>query len=425
MSFISAVTLRRLVAALRSLGLSCVFPIGGQGSRKEFILTTLLKLQYLVEPLQYASERQGGERQPELSQTGETMMPSDLGERVAVSAVREAKTPKDQLKLLKRLTAFMLQRVGVALELQALFRADADAVNELLCLAETLADAARQAPQGQANNLAKKTAVYLQVENEEEKGFGREHPFEIPQALRSKDAIQTVQTQVEKVLSSVQNFYGEDQTGERRKTGEFLQAVLALEGSSGSSNAAAAPTSAARGSSGSNSALLLEQLDRSGRALADVERNNEALAFQVQELKEKIGGAERNADRLGKQLLLLGASQNSVLAAPEEQQQRDMQEQLRQLYIQYARRCAVCDTLTASVEAIAGHAEAEAARNRLRLQEARQQLRLEHAATASATDSQTNCIDTLCGGMSEDMGLTLASSEQLCTEGSELDLAGL
>lgn len=32
------------------------------------------------------------------------------------------------------------------------------------------------------------------------------------------------------------------------------------------------------------------------------------------------------------------------------------------------------------------------------------------------------CMDTLCGGMSEDVGLTLASSEQLCTEGSELDL---
>lgn len=34
-------------------------------------------------------------------------------------------------------------------------------------------------------------------------------------------------------------------------------------------------------------------------------------------------------------------------------------------------------------------------------------------------------IDTLCGGMTEDMGMTLATSEQLCTEGSELDLAAI
>ncbi|CDJ50376.1 hypothetical protein EBH_0033080 [Eimeria brunetti] len=171
--------------------------------------------------------------------------------------------------------------------------------------------------------------------------------------------------------------------------------------------------------------MLGEQLGRIREELADMQRSNEALASQVQELKEKILAAERNEDRLSKQLLLLGRSQNSALAAAEEQQQREMQEQLRQLYIQYARRSAVCDTLTASVEAIAGRAEALAAQNRLRLQEARQQLRLEHAAAASATDTQTNCMDTLCGGMSEDMGLTLASSEQLCTEGSELDLGNI
>lgn len=33
------------------------------------------------------------------------------------------------------------------------------------------------------------------------------------------------------------------------------------------------------------------------------------------------------------------------------------------------------------------------------------------------------CLDTVCGGMPEDMGMTLATSEQLCTESSELDLA--
>ncbi|CDJ27141.1 uncharacterized protein EMH_0029270 [Eimeria mitis] len=309
MSFASAVVLRRLVAALRSLGLNCALPVGGQDSRMEFILTTLLQLQYLIEPPQFASEREGGEGQPELPPGEDASLASDPWERAAMSA-----------------------RVGVALELQVLFRAEADAVYELLRLAETLADATRQA----------------------------------------------------------------------------LRAAAAIPASSNSSRA-----------------LLGEQLHRSRQGLLDLERSNEALASQVQELKEKIRGAEQNADRLNKQLLLLGRPQNSALAAAEEQQQREMQEQLRQLYIQYARRSAVCDTLTASVEAIAGRAEAAAAQNRLRLQEARQQLQLEQSAAASATDTQTNCMDTLCGGMSEEMGLTLASSEQLCTEGSELDLAGL
>ena len=35
------------------------------------------------------------------------------------------------------------------------------------------------------------------------------------------------------------------------------------------------------------------------------------------------------------------------------------------------------------------------------------------------------CLDTLCGRLSEDIGITLASSEQLCTEASELDLASI
>lgn len=204
---------------------------------------------------------------------------------------------------------------------------------------------------------------------------------------RSKEALHTVQAQVEKVIVSVQSFYGKEQTEERRKTEEFLQALLAPEGPTGADVVAAAAVTASR--SGSR-ALLGEQLDRSRQALMEVERRNEVLASQVQELKEKIRGEEQNADRLSKQLLLLGGSQNPALAATEEQQQREMQEQLRQLYIQYARRSALCDTLTASVEAMAGRAEAAAAQNRLRLQEAMQQLQLEQAAAASATETHTN-----------------------------------
>ncbi|CDJ30929.1 uncharacterized protein EMH_0062510 [Eimeria mitis] len=292
---------------------------------------------------------------------------------------------------MQRIAAFMLQRVGVALELQVLFRAEADAVYELLRLAETLADATRQALRGQITSQTGETTAQLPSNEEEGGGIKREKPSEISQTLHSKEAVQAVQDHVGKVLVSVQSFYGEEEAGERRKAKEFLQAVLAPYGSSSSSAAAAAAIPA---SSNSSRALLGEQLHRSRQGLLDLERSNEALASQVQELKEKIRGAEQNADRLNKQLLLLGRPQNSALAAAEEQQQREMQEQLRQLYIQYARRSAVCDTLTASVEAIAGRAEAAAAQNRLRLQEARQQLQLEQSAAASATDTQTNVRHT-------------------------------
>ena len=213
-------------------------------------------------------------------------------------------------------------------------------------------------------------------------------------ARRSKEAVQAVQVQVERVLVSVQNFYGEEQTQERSKAGRFLQTVLASEASSARAAVAAeAATEAASSSSSSSSssrALLGEQLNRGRQALADVERSNEALASHVQELKERVRSAERNADRLSKQLLLLGRSQDSALAAAEQQRQRDTQEQLRQLYVQYARKSAVCDTLTASMEANAGSAETAAAQNRLRLQQARQQVRLEHAAPAPSTETQTN-----------------------------------
>lgn len=401
---------------MRSLGLVCVLPVGGQDSRNEFILTTLLKLQYLIEPAQFPAEG-GEEGLVEFPQAGDTGVPSDPAERAAMSVVQEVKTHKDQLKLLQNLVAFMLQRVGVALELQALFRAGAEAVSELLRLSETLADAAKQASHDQASKKVEKTTVHLQAVENGEGRVRREEPSEISQNF--KEALHTVQAQVEKVIVSVQSFYGKEQTEERRKTEEFLQALLAPEGPTGADVVAAAAVTASR--SGSR-ALLGEQLDRSRQALMEVERRNEVLASQVQELKEKIRGEEQNADRLSKQLLLLGGSQNPALAATEEQQQREMQEQLRQLYIQYARRSALCDTLTASVEAMAGRAEAAAAQNRLRLQEAMQQLQLEQAAAASATETHTNCVDTLCGALSEDMGLTLASSEQLCTEGSELDL---
>ncbi|CDJ50377.1 hypothetical protein, conserved [Eimeria brunetti] len=163
MRFASALALRQLEAALRSLGLNCVLPAGGERSRKEFILTTLLKLQYLIEPQQFSAERHGGEGEAELPQAAEAGSQSDLDIRAPISEVLEAKSPKDQLKLLQRLAAFMLQRVGVALDLQALFRAEADAISELLRLTETLADAARRALQGQTNTQAGGKTVQLQA----------------------------------------------------------------------------------------------------------------------------------------------------------------------------------------------------------------------------------------------------------------------
>lgn len=182
---------------------------------------------------------------------------------------------------------------------------------------------------------------------------------------------------VEEVLSSIDRFYGKAQAGERKRAGEFLQGLLAQKDVSGGS-----PALSRRG-------LLEEQLRRSRSALANVEKNNDTLVSQVQELNERIRGEERNAERLSKQLLLLRRSQVSG-AASEAQQELEMQEQLRELYIQYARCSAVCDTLTASVEDIASRAEAAAAQNSRRQQEARQQLLLEQAATITATDAQSN-----------------------------------
>ena len=178
MIFASAATLRRLVAALQCLGLNCVLPVGGECSRRQFILTTLLKLQYLIEPPQFSSQGEGGEAQAELSQRGDMGEPSDPTEQAAFSAVREAETPPKQLILLHHLAAFILQRVGVDLDLQVLFRAEADAISELLRLAESLADGVRQALNSQATCR----------EGEEEGGeIKREKPFEVPQTLWVRD----------------------------------------------------------------------------------------------------------------------------------------------------------------------------------------------------------------------------------------------
>lgn len=136
-------------------------------------------------------------------------------------------------------------------------------------------------------------------------------------------------------------------------------------------------------------ALLEHQLQQCRIVVAVEEGRNEALASQVRELKEKIRAAETDADRLNKQLLLLQGSLGAAVGA-EEKEQQEMQEKLRQLYLEYARRSAVCDTLMASVEDMASRAEAAAAQNRCRLQEARQRLLLEQAAGASASETQTN-----------------------------------
>lgn len=186
-----------------------------------------------------------------------------------------------------------------------------------------------------------------------------------------------MQRRADKVLASLQWFFGEEQAAERKAASDFLQALLSPEGPPGTA------------ASLCGRALLEHQLQQTRNEVAEAERNSEALASQVRELKEKIRGAELDADRLSKQLLLLRRSQGSA-AASEEQQQEEMQEKLRQLYLQYARRSAACDSLMASVEDIATRAEAAAAQNRRRLQEARQRLLLEQAAAASATETQTN-----------------------------------
>ncbi|CDJ38109.1 hypothetical protein, conserved [Eimeria tenella] len=473
MTAASAVDLRRLVACMWILGQDCELPRGDENSRRDFILLTLLKLQYLIEPPLFTSEN--GEDEA-VHHGACSSVASDSGGRVAAAAVREAKSPAKKLKLLQQVTTFMLQRVGIALDLRVLFRAEADAVAELLRLAESLAAAVQL-------SLNKKRETSSHKVKERGSSFshtepGREEARERSRANISEDCkatIHTVKYSVEEVLSSIDRFYGKAQAGEIKRAGEFLQALLAQKDVSADSPAL------------SNRGLLEEQLRRSRSALANVEKNNDTLLSQVQELKERIRGEERNAERLSKQLLLLRRSHVSG-AASEAQQELEMQEQLRELYIQYARCSAVCDTLTASVEDIASRAEAAAAQNSRRQQEARQQLLLDQAATITATDAQSNVrqidstnnatslrktlpfvlpyptlfacdalsesaqtvttvavfpmqrvdhyeqeqqkqwlhfIDTLCGGMTEDMGMTLATSEQLCTEGSELDLAAI
>ncbi|XP_026190175.1 uncharacterized protein LOC34618872 [Cyclospora cayetanensis] len=321
----SAVELRRLVAAMWSLGFDCALPCG-KDSRSDFVLQTLLKLQYIINPPGFAFEE--GDTNLFLSAYGFPSMPARLAAAAATTA-KAAKTPKERLQLLQHAANFLSQETGITLDIPVLLRADGAAISELLRLAEPLAAATKASLETEAS-----------VSREASSLCGR--------------------------------------------------------------------------------ALLEQHIHEAQHAVVETEKNNEALACQVQELKRKIHATERDEDRLTKQLLLLRRSQGSGDTLEDEEQQ-EMQEKLRQLYLEYARRSAVCDTLMASVEDIANRAEAAAAQNRRRLREARQRWLVDQATAASGTEAQSNCIDTFCSGMSEDIGMTLATSEHMCTESSELD----
>lgn len=407
MTAVSSSELRRLTAALLGLGLECPLHWKEEGIN-DLVLHTLLRLKYVIEPPRFSC-REGDAS----GSSSASCMYSDPTRAEASAAVQAVTTSDDRLQLLQQIAAFMLHRTGIELDLTALFMAGGAAVSELRRLAETLSEATKASLETEANRQSRKESA--RSDRDDERAVDtREAALsnsEISGSRHlSKSTAETVQSNAENVIDSLQRFFGEGPTAERRAVSDFLQAVLTPEGS-------------AEGPCGLRGRALLEhQLQQCRIAVAEGEGRNEALASQLRELKEKIRAAETDADRLNKQLLLLQGSQGTAVGA-EEKQQQEMQEKLRQLYLEYARRSALCDTLMASVEDMASRAEAAAAQNRCRLQEARQRLLLEQAAGASGTETQTNCLDTLCGGISEDMGITLATSEQLCTEGSELDLA--
>lgn len=160
MIYASALELRRLTAALWTLGVRSPLPCRNQ-SRSNFVLLTLLKLQYLIEPPRFACDGVDTQVSPPAS-----LHSGDPSQGAAAAAVEAAKTPKERLQLLQHVAVFMLQRVGILLDLAALYRAEGPAVAELLRLAETLAAAAkaslerqqterkREADSGQPRKLA-------------------------------------------------------------------------------------------------------------------------------------------------------------------------------------------------------------------------------------------------------------------------------
>ncbi|OEH75286.1 hypothetical protein cyc_01952 [Cyclospora cayetanensis] len=408
----SAVELRRLVAAMWSLGFDCALPCG-KDSRSDFVLQTLLKLQYIINPPGFAFEE--GDTNLFLSAYGFPSMPARLAAAAATTA-KAAKTPKERLQLLQHAANFLSQETGITLDIPVLLRADGAAISELLRLAEPLAAATKASLETEASGEASEKRAECSEKGEKAEQYkGLGEAFDVPNEQHARnrssahiEAAKKVQSSVDMVTASLQCFYGEQQAAERIAMAEFTQAVVT-------------PDKVSREASSLCGRALLEQhIHEAQHAVVETEKNNEALACQVQELKRKIHATERDEDRLTKQLLLLRRSQGSGDTLEDEEQQ-EMQEKLRQLYLEYARRSAVCDTLMASVEDIANRAEAAAAQNRRRLREARQRWLVDQATAASGTEAQSNCIDTFCSGMSEDIGMTLATSEHMCTESSELD----
>ncbi|KAL8427296.1 hypothetical protein ACSSS7_007795 [Eimeria intestinalis] len=406
MTLAAAVDLRRLKSSLIALGLDCSLPPSGGLTRLDFILLTLLKLKRLIGPPRYAAEETilvasaDGADAPLSPGIGDGHPATKAS---AAGALEAFKTEEDKRQLLKHLVDFMQQRVGIALHIPSLIAADGSSVSELCRLTETLAEASRAALKRQQQACVTDAAT----DGVDDEGVSATLE---ETSITSDKTVERIEQSAAKLLSSIQWFYGEAQVAERRAAESFLDDLLGCEGGpmGGGPEKELPPTGGPQGPPvGRPSpddekhmrgrALLLQRLEQVRNEVAEGERRIEVLENQIKGIKTKIETADNDAERLKRQLLLLkrGHGSNSggsdadgaADTAAEDRVQRQQQQLLRELYVEYARRSAVCDALMASVEDLADRAEAAEALSRRRMHEAARQRILQQEAAAAAPSS--------------------------------------